>query len=89
MRLATHLFTYGNNGVHLVDRFFATIENVLYLPIANRKTEIWYTPDDITNARELLHDAQKPLYAFSMGGSSQRKHYPPEKYAQLIEMILA
>ncbi len=89
MRLATHLFPYGNNGIHLADRFFATIENVLHLPVANRKTEIWYTPVDIANARELLHGAQKPLYAFSMGGTSQRKHYPPEKYAQLIEMILA
>lgn len=88
MRLATHLFTYGNNGIHLADRFFASIENLLHLPIANRKTEVWYTPADVAAARGLLHGAQKPLYAFSMGGSTQRKHYPPAKYARLLEMIL-
>lgn len=88
MRLATHLFPYSNYGVHMADRFLSLLESMLHLPITNRKTEVWYTPADIGAAKTLLKEASAPIYALCMGGSTQRKHYPPEKYARFLEMIL-
>jgi len=88
MRLATHIFPYSNYGNHMADRFFSLLENFLHLPITNRKMEVWYTPADVAVAKSHLKNAGNPLYALCMGGSGQRKHYPPEKYAKLLEMIL-
>ena len=88
MHLATHIFPYSDYGNHMADRFFSLLENFLHLPITNRKTEVWYTPADVAVAKSHLKNAGNPLYALCMGGSGQRKHYPPEKYAKLLEMIL-
>lgn len=40
MKLATHLFPYTAYGYHRADRFFSFLENLLYLPITNRKLEV-------------------------------------------------
>lgn len=88
MKLATNLFPYGDYGTHLTDRMFAQLENMLNLPITNRKTELWCTPVDIANARSYLNYARKPIYALCMGGDAKNKHYSPEKYARLLKMIL-
>lgn len=88
IRLATHLFPCSIHGGHHVDDAFAMLENLLHLPIVNRKLEIWYTPADVAVAKSLINKASAPLYALCMGGSGQNKHYPPEKYARLLEMIL-
>ena len=89
MRLATHLFPCSLYGGHYADDNFAILENMLHLPITNRKLEVWYTPLDLSIAKTHLKNATKPLYALCMGGSGQTKHYPPEKYARLLEMILS
>ena len=80
------MFKYGN---HFVDTHFSFIDNALYLPVENRELELWYTALDATKAQELIKTARRPLYALAMGGRELRKHYPPEKYARLVEMILA
>ena len=80
------MFKYGN---HFVDTHFSFIDNALYLPVENRELEIWYTALDATTARELIQTARHPIYALAMGGRELRKHYPPENYAKLVEMILA
>ena len=88
MRLATHIFPCNNYGNHMADRFFSLLENMVHLPITNRKTEVWYTPADVSFAKTLLKGASASIYALCMGGSTHRKHYPPEKYVKLLEMIL-
>ena len=88
MRLSTHLFPYNTYGYHRVDRFLSLIENLLYLPIIDRKTEVWGTPADVEFAKQCLNGISTPLYALNMGGIGHKKHYPPEKYARLLEMIL-
>ena len=87
-QLSTHFFQENIYGYHRADRFFSLIENIMHLPITNRKLEVWYTPADVSTARSILKVDNDSIYAFSMGGTFPRKHYPPEKYARLIEMIL-
>ena len=87
MRLATHLFPYSVYGTHTADRFLAIIENFLHLPVTNRKTEVWYTPADVGVAKSHLKGIAEPIYSLNMGSVYPKNHYPPEKYAKLLEMI--
>ena len=89
MRLATHLFPCNTYGYHRVDRFFSIIENLLFSPITTRNLELWCSPDDIRVAQSYLRDVSDAVYSLSMGGTFHENHYPPEKYAKLLEMILS
>ena len=79
------LYEYGN---HAVDTTFSLLERGLNAPISNREIEIWYTPVDYAVAKNLVGSASRPLYALVFGGNRMIKHYPPEKYAQVLMMIL-
>ena len=87
--LATQPVPYGDSHCHMADRFFSLVEEILHVPILNRKLEVWCTAKDISAAKEILKNVSNPFYALSMGGTLARKHYPPEKYARLLEMIAA
>lgn len=89
MRLATHLFPHNTYGYHRADRFFSLLENLLKLPITNRKLEVWCTPCDVEVAQSYISKASSPIYSLNMGGTNLQSHYPPEKYARLLEMILS
>ena len=80
------LYKYGN---HAVDTAFSLLERGLHSPVANREIEIWYTPLDYSVAKNFVGDALRPLYALVFGGNRMIKHYPPEKYAQVLKMILS
>ena len=43
---------------------------------------------DKSSAKNFLEPARQNIYALGMGGREKRKHYPPEKYAKLVEKIL-
>lgn len=88
MHLSTHLFPYNTYGYHRTDRFLSLIENLLHLPITNRKQELWYTPDDVEIAKSYLKGITSPIYSLNMGSVYKINQYPPEKYARLIELIL-
>ena len=79
------MYTYGN---HVVDTHFSFADHITKSPTANRELELWYTALDTANAKTLLQPARKPIYALGMGGREHRKHYPPERYAKLVEKIL-
>lgn len=87
MRLATHLFPCSTYGYHRADRFFSLLENLLHVPIANRKLEMWCSPADIEVAKSYLRKATGSVYCLGMGGTRMQSHYPPEKYARLLKMI--
>lgn len=87
--LATNPVPYGDSHCHMADRFFSLVEEILHVPILNRKLEAWYTEEDLAVAKENLKDISRPIYALCMGGRTGRKHYPPEKYARLLELIAA
>ncbi len=80
------MFVYGT---HMTDVFFSPLDYALKAPIANRELELWYTALDYSNAQNILANTSSKRYAFSMGGNEFMKHYPPEKYAELMKMILA
>lgn len=88
LQLATHLFPYDTYGYHRADRFFSILENLLHRPIITRNLEVWCTPEDIEVAKAYLQGATNPIYSFNMGGNVWANHYPPEKYARFLEMIL-
>lgn len=85
--LATHLIPYGDTRCHMADRFFLLPEETLRAPISNRKLEAWYTFRDFSVALESLGNVSGSLYSLCMGGVWGRVHYPPEKYARLLELI--
>ena len=87
--LATKAVAFGGSNCnwHMANRYFSLLEEVLHVPILNRKLEAWYTPGDFSVARESLGNISEPLYSLCMGGTWGRVHYPPEKYARLLELI--
>ena len=88
MKLATHVFPCSTYGGHIADDSFSLIENVTHLPITNRKLEVWYTPADVGIAKTFLNGVSGIIYSLNMGGNLLTNHYPPEKYAKFLEMIL-
>ena len=86
--LMTHLCSMYAYGSHIVDTHFSFVDHILGARTFNRELEIWYTPIELAKANEILESARRPVYALAMGGREQRKHFPPEKYAHLVEMIL-
>lgn len=72
---------------HRVDTAFSMLEYFLHAPIENRSLEIWYSPFDLSIAKDFVAGAS-PLYALCMGGSHPRKFYPPEKYAKFLELVI-
>ena len=79
-------FLYGG---HNVDISLAPLEYLLRAPVAKRDMEVWQTPFDMNVARNMIQGRSGKIYALAMGGNTLNKHYPPEKYARLMEMILA
>lgn len=87
--LATNLFPIFTYGDHAVDVCLSLLEYTLHAPVSNRSIEVWYTPAEMNVAKELLRNSTRPIYALCMGGSGLNKHYPPEKYAALLKLIVA
>ena len=88
MGLAQHLLPMYTYGDHVVDTCFSLLEAGLHAPIENRDLEIWCTGLDVNTASEMIKSARRPLYAVVFGGNRMVKHYPPEKYAKVLEMIV-
>ncbi len=87
--LMTQTISMYRYGSHVVDTHFSFVDDILKAPVKNRELELWYTPRDLADAKNFLLTARKPIYAISAGGREKRKHFPPEKYAELMKMILA
>ncbi|MBR6014409.1 MAG: glycosyltransferase family 9 protein [Selenomonadaceae bacterium] len=87
-KFSTYCISRPKYHCHRVDMAFHMLEIFLHTPISNRGLEVWYSPLEMTVAQSLLENVGRPVYALCMGGSHQRKMYPPEKYAKFIEMIV-
>ena len=85
--LATKTSVFGGSNCIMPNRYFLILEEILHVPILNRKLEAWYTPGDFSAVKASLGSIPGPLYSLCMGGTWPRKHYPPEKYARLLELI--
>ena len=85
--LETRLVPRHTYGKHSADMCFALVDHTLHVPVKNRSLEIWLTVADKTFANNVVKNLKRPLYALCMGGVGERKHYPPEKYAELLRMI--
>jgi len=87
--LMTQTISMYRYGSHVVDTHFSFVDDILKAPVKNRELELWYTPLDLADAKNFFQNVKNPIYAISAGGREKRKHYPPEKYAELMKMILA
>lgn len=88
-RLATHAYPLYFYGSHVVDACLAFVDHTLSAPVTNREIEVWFSPFDRGAARRTVQDFSRPVYALCPGSFGRIKHYPPEKYAKVLEMILA
>ena len=88
MRLATNLSPMFNYGKQMPDICFSLVESLLHFPVANRELEVWYTPTEFATAKNFVSNLSRPLYALMMGASNPVRRYPPEKFAELVKMIL-
>ena len=87
-QLATRVFPVRKFGFHILDCFLSVVDGMLGAPVINRELEIWYTPADLNAVKKLMGDLPHPLYAIAMSARKLRRRYPPEKFAQLVKMIL-
>lgn len=78
-------FLYGD---HHVDCYFSFLDAQMNLPVANRNLEVWCKREEIADIEKYLRGRTGIIYALNMGGKNPCKHYPPEKYAQVVEKIL-
>lgn len=86
--LSTKIVSRPQYRCHRVDMIFHILEELLSAPIDNRDLEIWYSPRDAAFAKNLVVKLRRPLYALCLGGSHDRKKYPPEKYAKFLELVV-
>ena len=97
LKYLTHLATdrvslNDTFGRHMADFAFSLVDYILHAPVVNRSLEVWNTAFEISDAERFVEKFSKPVYALCMGGSGphrHHKHYPPEKYAELLKMIAA
>ena len=87
--LATNIAPARKYGNHVTDIFLSVVDDTLLAPVSNRNLEVWYTPEDFSFAKSIIKNLSKPLYVLMLGASGFVRHYPPEKYAKLLEMILS
>lgn len=83
---------YRSENTHATDRYLGVLDAFWGQKVKARETEVWCCPEDINCAEEILSDwlaEQYPLYAVVMGGEGSYKRWPPEKYAQLIQLLQA
>ncbi len=86
--LATNFAPPFLYGTHQADCYFSFLDAQMNLPIANRNLEVWCKREDIAEVKKKLYGSEEIIYALNMGGSKLCKHYPPGKYAKVVEKIL-
>ena len=75
---------------HMVHRYIGIVEGISNQKINDLELEIWFEPRCMKFARQIFSEhgfLDKPIFAIVMGGTSAKKHYPPEKYAELAQLI--
>ena len=74
---------------HYAETRMAIIDDVLHSPVSNREIEVWLTGNDLKVAKSLINSLSRPIYALCMGATDPKRHYPVEKYSELVKMILS
>ena len=78
-------------GTHSIDNALALVDHTLRAPVLDRDPEIWMTPLDMASATDVLGtdlENGNKIIALCMGGTSPRKQWLPDRYAQLAMKIL-
>ena len=89
LNLATHVVPARKYGNHAIDILLSVVDDTLHAPVSNRELEVWYTPAEFSMAENFVYNLSRPLYALMLGAAAPRRRYSPEKYAELLKMILA
>lgn len=78
-------------GNHTVDKYLSVIDNLLGIPVNDRHIETWYSYEDkeyVDNILKNINIDKVNLYAIGVGGSGERKKWPTERYAEMINMLI-
>ena len=79
------------NETHNFSNYMLMVDAVAQYPLLNREGEVWLSASDRTFALDLLRtdiSNDRKIYVICMGGTTARKHWPPQNYARLAQMIL-
>lgn len=87
--LATNSVPTFLYGTHHADCYFSFLDAQIGIPLKNRGLEVWCRREEIVQVERLLGGRTGFFYALNMGGTNKVKHYPPEKYAKVAEIILS
>ena len=77
---------------HDVDRNLYLLEDMLHLPISDRRLEVWYTPREREEALRILAEFRSrftKLYAVVPGASIPMKQWPARKYGETMREIFS
>lgn len=91
--LLTRPLAEPSRPLHMADLCFDVLDQLLALPVADRSLELWLREADVAGVREKLAQMGEPLsgmklFAIGLGGSTRRKHWPPEAYAAFLQLLL-
>ena len=91
--LLTRPLAEPSRPLHMADLCFDVLDQLLALPVADRSLELWLREADVAGVREKLAHLGVPLvgrrlFAIGLGGSTRRKHWPPEAYAAFLQLLL-
>lgn len=91
--LLTRPLAEPSRPLHMADLCFDVLDQLLALPVADRSLELWLREADVAGVREKLAQMGEPLsgmklFAIGLGGSTRRKHWPPETYAAFLQLLL-
>ena len=75
-------------GTHDVERYLHILQTYSNVEITNKKSELWISPMDNFIAETSLQNIDGKIYAVAMGGAQKAKHWAPEKFAELMNLIL-
>ena len=85
-KLLTTLIVPKDLKANVVDIMILFAEFLIKKRVSNRELEAWVDDADVESVRVLLPTSRR-LYALCVGGTRPKKHYPPESYAQMMNMI--
>ncbi len=90
--LLTRPLRAPNQPLHLAERSFDVLDQLLALPVLDRSLELWLTGEEISGVREKIARigadlGRKKVFAIGLGGSAKRKHWPPRNYGIFLRAL--
>ncbi len=84
--LLTDFVNQRGVGTHAVDKSLSYVEHLTGERIKERRMETWFDQNDLDAVKALMPSTKK-IFTIGVGGLTRKNHYPPQSYAELINLI--